>query len=676
MQITKRDLITIAALSVIFFAMATWNLGLTQAPVTTAQLSAGQSFYVDLGSVQTVKSVCFLLEDGSYNLTITSGSPGNWSSTYVPASFSDYYKWNEVQYLTPHTTRYIKVDFYDTTDGQSATIAEIAVINPAGQRLAIASVHGLNSGNANLSNLIDEQNLVQYPATYMTETYFDEIYFVRTAEQYLHLQWPYEWTHPPLGKLVQAAGIEMFGFSPFGWRFMGVMFGTLMIAVMYLLGKRLFGTWIGGFAAAFLLTFDFMHFTMARMGTADTYVVFFSLLSQLFFFVYFSNVVKNGWKTSVLPLFLAVIFFFLSFSTKWLALYGALGMLALLAALRLRDVAKLKGGLASKYAAFFDNPFLLLMAFIALGVGIYFAIYIPDMIIGRPFISFPLTGPNANYNAVVNLQFAMFNYHATLTATHPFSSVWWSWPFMVSPQGYVPLWLWVTNLPNNIRSTIAVLGNPAVWWVGFASIIAIAVEVAGGDKLASHLRVMISKKASSQTSVQDTEVTSNFENGNQRSEMKTKLRNSLTIVAGFLIFTVTAICSEVFNYHSFLLAFPTYAGMFMAVYGMTGNLMDKHEGKDVAPIFIIVVFFFSWIPYTFLSRATFIYHFYVSVPFMCLASAYFINRYWNTKPGKIAAVALFASIIILFIVFYPVTSGAPEPKSYIESLEWFKSWYF
>ena len=192
MQITKRDLITIAALSVIFFALTTWNLGLTQTPVTTAQLSAGQSFYVDLGSVQTVKSVCLLLEGGSYNLTITSGSPGNWSSTYVLASFSDYYKWNEVQFFTPQTTQYIKVDFYDAANGQSATIAEIAVINPAGERLAIASVNGLNSGNANLSNLIDEQNLVQYPATYMTETYFDEIYFVQSAEQYLRLQIPME----------------------------------------------------------------------------------------------------------------------------------------------------------------------------------------------------------------------------------------------------------------------------------------------------------------------------------------------------------------------------------------------------------------------------------------------------------------------------------------------------
>ena len=124
---------------------------------------------------------------------------------------------------------------------------------------------------------------------------------------------------------------------------MGVIFATLMIPLMYLLGKKLFGTWIGGFSAAFLLAFDFMHFTMARIGTADTYIVFFSLLSQLFFLIYFMNVAKSGWKTSVLPLFLAVIFFALGFSTKWFTIFGAAGLLVLLMAVRFKDVAKLKG---------------------------------------------------------------------------------------------------------------------------------------------------------------------------------------------------------------------------------------------------------------------------------------------------------------------------------------------
>mgnify|MGYP007025237109 CR=1 FL=1 len=35
-------------------------------------------------------------------------------------------------------------------------------------------------------------------------------------------------SHPPLGKLIISIGIAMFGMVPFGWRFMGTLFGVLM----------------------------------------------------------------------------------------------------------------------------------------------------------------------------------------------------------------------------------------------------------------------------------------------------------------------------------------------------------------------------------------------------------------------------------------------------------------
>ena len=38
-----------------------------------------------------------------------------------------------------------------------------------------------------------------------------------------------------------------------------------------------------------------------------------------------------------------------------------------------------------------------------------------------------------------------------------------------------PLWLYVSYLPNNVTSTITLMGNPLVWWVGFACIIGISV---------------------------------------------------------------------------------------------------------------------------------------------------------------------------------------------------------
>ena len=669
MYLTKKDVVTIAVLCVVFLAMATWNLGATQTPTSTATFTPGQSLYLDLGQSTNVKSILFLLEDGGYNVSISTGSPGNWSLIVPSSTFSDYYKWNEIG--LGQITQYLRIDFGQDASASNAIIAEVAVTDSSGQQVTIVNATTLIPDNINVHNLVDEQDKVQLPATYMQQTYFDEIYFVRTAEQYLHLQSPYEWTHPPLGKLIQAGGIVVFGFSPFGWRFIGVVFGTLMIAVMYLFGKRLFGSWIGAFASAFLLTFDFMHFTMARMGTADTYVVFFSLISQLFFFIYFMNVVKKGWRTSVVPLFFAVIFFMLGFSTKWLTLFGALGMLALLAALRIRDLTKFKANFWDKYARFFDYPFFLLLGFIAIGVCIYFLTYIPDMLTGRPFITFPLTGPNDPGIAVINLQFKMYEYHAGLTATHTFESPWWSWPLMFNPTGnvathglpaYVPLWLDVTySLPNNLISTITVMGNPAVWWVGFFLMLVLTERAIRGNELIHGLRNRLSRKPRPF----ETDVSTATDGS------RDKLLTAHLPLTDLESAPKSSVAEKVVKQTP-----PSRGASSNAKTADESQVKSSGRRWDVVAIFIVVVFFFSWIPYNAISRVTFIYHFYICVPFLCFASAYYINKYWNRRSGKIATLIFFVAVVAMFVAFYPVLSGMPVSTSYIHHLKWFPSWYF
>jgi dolichyl-phosphate-mannose-protein mannosyltransferase len=568
MDLNKRDLLTIAVLSIIFFSLAVSNLGLTRTPTTTWQTTKNAAFYIDLGEPANVGTVYFLVKNGSANVQVYTGSPGNWSTSGSSLSISNsYYSWSEVNVYS--LTRYVRVDFEPEP---FIEVVELAVLSQDSQRITITAINSENTSDSNLAKLIDEQSLVQCPPTYMSETFFDEIYFVRSAEQYLNLQVPYEWTHPPLGKLILASGILIFGYNPFGWRIMGVIFAMLMIPLLYILGKKLFGTWIGGFASAFLLTFDFMHFTMARMATVDTYVVFFTLASQLFFLIYLKNVLKNGWKTPVLPLLLAILFFALGFSTKWLVLYGFAAQLVILAALRLKEVSKLKNGLSKKLYIFTDPPFATVLGFLLLAVLVYFLTYIPDMLAGRSLVE------------VLGLQGGMFEYHATLTATHPFSSPWWTWPLMLKP-----LWLYVSNLPNNTTSTMALLGNPLVWWIGFACIIGISI---------------------------------------------------------FALVKIIKASGERF-------------------------------GKVGLPaLFIIIFFFFQWVPYILISRVTFIYHFYVNVPFLCLAAAYFISKYWSSKWVKLAAIAYFAGTVALFALFYPVISGMPAPSSTIDSLKWLNGWIF
>ena len=599
-------------LSIVFFGIAAWNVGDIQYPTTNWQSTQQESFYINLGSTQQVQNVYFWVHSGNASVNVYSGNPGNWSylgqfalqprgtdysvyQTYSANVNTQYLEFNVTAVNYDSQPMFSNWGITNPSD-QPATpfiqVTEIGVESQSSQQIPITGITGVNTTDSTLANLVDEQNKLEIPPTYMSKMYFDEVYFARSAENYVNHQISDERTHPPLGKLVEASGVELFGATPFGWRIMGVLFATLMVPLMYLLGKKLFRTWIAGFSAAFLFSFDFMHFTMARIGTVDTYVVFFSLVSQLFFLIYFMNVVKDGFKkTTVWPLFLAVVFFALGFSTKWFTLLGAAGLLALLVAVRIKDLSRLKKSLGDKYLAFFEHPAMLLLAFFGIAVAIYFATYIPEMLAGDSFLT------------IIKLQGAMLSFHSG-SVVDPSSSPWWSWPFMFGISGSVPKWFDVSyGLPNNTISTITAFGNPLVWWLGFALMLILTERAIHGRQLMANLRSRISNSS---------------------------VRKQISIRA---------------------------------------------QGWDIPAIYITVVFFFSWLPYIFIGRATYIYHFYLSVPLLCLAITYFINKYWHTREGKIAAIAIFAGTVALFALFYPVISGAPVSSSFIHTyLKWFPSW--
>ena len=115
---------------------------------------------------------------------------------------------------------------------------------------------------------------------------FDEIYHARTAYEHIHNMSVYEWTHPPLGKLIITLGILIFGMNPFGWRIMGTLFGIAMVPILYVFAKRMLRRTDYALLAAGLWAFDCMHFTQTRIATIDVYGVFFILLMFLFMYEY------------------------------------------------------------------------------------------------------------------------------------------------------------------------------------------------------------------------------------------------------------------------------------------------------------------------------------------------------------------------------------------------------
>lgn len=125
---------------------------------------------------------------------------------------------------------------------------------------------------------------LQYPV----EKIFDEVYYPRAAEEYLkHIDigghGPFEYTHPPLTKLLIALSMLLFGGlngigdTTFGWRFLNVVIGALMLPLGYAFTKRVTGSSLAGALAATLLLADGFRFVQARISTPEITVAVLAL---------------------------------------------------------------------------------------------------------------------------------------------------------------------------------------------------------------------------------------------------------------------------------------------------------------------------------------------------------------------------------------------------------------
>ncbi len=124
-----------------------------------------------------------------------------------------------------------------------------------------------------------------YPGTKI----FDEIYFARAAEEYLRNMRIYENTHPPLSKLLVTLSVILFGGlqhgdNAYGWRFLDVLFGALVVMLLYAFAKRITGSTAFAAIASGLLVLDGMHFVQSRIATPEGFVVLFSLAAVYAFY--------------------------------------------------------------------------------------------------------------------------------------------------------------------------------------------------------------------------------------------------------------------------------------------------------------------------------------------------------------------------------------------------------
>ena len=449
-KIDRLDFLILCIITLVYAVMSFINLGDTAAPTTQPEMENNQYItYVSLEGEKHIDKIVLFKGLGVCNVSVynSADNGATWNELAKDSFSSDegeVYKWLTID--VDCVTNFICLTFGVDDDLE---IFEAGVISENGEVLNVTT--------SNDCKLFDEQQYVPANPTYMNETYFDEIYYVRTAAEHLKGDYPFECSHPPLGKLIIALSVTVFGMNPLGWRIMGNLFGIMMIALMYLFGKRLFKNTFFATAATLFLAFDFMHFTQTRIATIDSFSIFFIMLMYYLMYIYYdSSVEQLSHKDAMKVLALCGIAFGLGISTKWLCVYAGIG-LAVLFTLAL--IKRTKQG---------DDPLKTclwcVLFFIVIPFCIYFMSYIPY------FISMP---NQSIFKTFWDNQMYMLNYHSGLTATHPFESPWYEWPLLIKPMWYYGN---ATVAPLGYCSTIVALGNPIVWWLGSLCMILLALK--------------------------------------------------------------------------------------------------------------------------------------------------------------------------------------------------------
>jgi len=435
-----QNVVVLLFITAFSLVLSLYHLGSLRVPETYWEpKEPGETLIFDLGAAYPVGRIsCFTGVMHNMVLKIDYSEDGStWQQgpTLKPAWV---FRWEYVD--GTWQGRYFRVTF--EKPGMLAEMAFFAEGNTV--PLSIASVESF-SASSGYEKLFDEQDKVSFERSYLNGTYFDEIYHARTAFEHLHRLPPYEWTHPPLGKVIIALGIALFGMNPFGWRIMGVVFGVLLLPLMFALGRLFLEDRYALFVTA-LFAFEFMRFVQARIATIDTYVVFFILLSSYFLFRYLLYAQED--RRGLLYLFLSGLFFGCGAATKWTAVYAGAGMAVLFLTHHFlrwkKDPTHLRH--FERWVLPWSVFFFLVVPFV-----VYFLSYIPYLLV-----------PGYGLSNVFRYQLAMYHYHRDLKATHPFSSPWWEWPVVARP-----IWLYKGDgLPSGYVSSIVSMGNPAIWWLG------------------------------------------------------------------------------------------------------------------------------------------------------------------------------------------------------------------
>ncbi|MGW4317966.1 dolichyl-phosphate-mannose--protein mannosyltransferase [Streptomyces sp. NPDC004684] len=365
---------------------------------------------------------------------------------------------------------------------------------------------------------------------------FDETYYAKDAWAIVHRGFEVNWdknandlilssgghlpipsdaayvVHPPVGKYVIGLGELMFGFNPFGWRFMTALLGTLSVLMLCRIGRRLFRSTFLGCLAGTLMAVDGLHFVMSRTSLLDGVLMFFVLAAFGCLLIdrdrararlaaalpvdadgrvrpdaHTAGTVRLGWRPWR---WLAGLMMGLAIGTKWNGLYilAAFCVLAVLWDVGARRVA---GARRPYRAVLLRDTGVTFLATVPVAIITYIWswagwIFSPTDGTGGYFRNWAATDGRGSswswlfpdwWRSLWHYEHEVYKFHVGLSSPHTYQSNPWSWIVDGRPVSY----FYESPAPgadgcpadagDKCAREVLALGTPMLWWAACAALV-------------------------------------------------------------------------------------------------------------------------------------------------------------------------------------------------------------
>ncbi|MFI1470692.1 dolichyl-phosphate-mannose--protein mannosyltransferase [Streptomyces wuyuanensis] len=313
--------------------------------------------------------------------------------------------------------------------------------------------------------------------------------------------------HPPVGKWIIGIGEQMFGFTPFGWRFMVFVLGTLSVLMLCRIGRRLFRSTFLGCLAGALMAVDGLHFVMSRTALLDQVLMFFVLAAFGCLLVdrdrarrrfadalpvddegvlrpdpRIAETLRMGlrpWRIA------AAVMLGLAIGTKWNGLYflAAFGLMTLLWDVGARKTA----GAVRPYPAVLKRDLLPALIGLPVAIATYIASWSGWFFTDKGYFRdwAATEGKDSPWSVVFpdwwrsfwHYETEVYNFHVNLTSGHTYESNPWSWIVLGRPVSYFyedpaagTAGCPVTAADKCAREVLAI-GTPVLWWIACFAVV-------------------------------------------------------------------------------------------------------------------------------------------------------------------------------------------------------------